>query len=263
MRPDLGADTDGPLRHGAAPPDVVADDLADGEQVGGADDDLPTVGVDLDDVPRFPVQARAVQTQAAALAHGEAMRSRVSPDHGPRRRVHEIPRRRAERPGQEAARITVRDEADVVGVRLAGDREAARGGLFPDPRLRRVAEREVCAGQLVGGQDTEDIRLVLRRVGGTVQLAPLGAVEDARVVPGRDPVETEGDRLVQQRRELDPLVAPQAGVGRAAGGVLGREVVDDIALEALREVPHVERDPQAVGDPPGVSGVLQGAAPSC
>ena len=57
--------------------------------------------------------------------------------------------------------------------------------------------------------------------------------------------------------ELDPLVAAQAGVRRAAGCVLGDEVLDDVALEAAREVPDVEGDAEHVGHPPRVTGVLQ------
>ena len=75
------------------------------------------------------------------------------------------------------------------------------------------------------------------------------AVDDLRVVAGGDGIEAEPERAVEDGGELDLLVAPQARVGRAAGGVLGDEVVHDVLGEPLGEVPDVERDPEDVGDP--------------
>ena len=61
-------------------------------------------------------------------------------------------------------------------------------------------------------------------------------------------------------RELDLLVAAQARVRRAAGGVLADEVLDDVLVEAVAEVPDVERDADHVGRPARVVGVLDRAA---
>ena len=80
------------------------------------------------------------------------------------------------------------------------------------------------------------------------------------VVPGDDRVEAERQRPVQHRGELDLLVAAQARVRRAAGGVLGDEVVDDVGVEPLGQVPDVERDAEHVGGPARVAGVLERAA---
>src|SRR5690606_6496308 len=70
----------------------------------------------------------------------------------------------------------------------------------------------------------------------------------------------ERQRPVEHRGELDLLVAPQARVGRAAGRVLGHEVLDHVALETFGHVPDVERDADDVGRPPGVARVLDRAA---
>ena len=86
------------------------------------------------------------------------------------------------------------------------------------------------------------------------------SLDEARVVPGADRVEAERDRAVENRGELDALVAAQARVGRAARGVLGDEVVDDVLAELLGQVPDVERDAQHVGGPARVAGVVEGAA---
>ena len=55
----------------------------------------------------------------------------------------------------------------------------------------------------------------------------VGAALDARVVAGGQRGAAERARALQQRRELDVLVAAHARVGRAARRVLGDEVVDD------------------------------------
>ena len=86
------------------------------------------------------------------------------------------------------------------------------------------------------------------------------SVDQPDVVPGGDGVEAERDRAVQQRGELDLLVAPQARVRGAPGGVLGQEVGDHILDEIIAEIPDVVRDPEQVTDPAGVERVLDGAA---
>ena len=67
----------------------------------------------------------------------------------------------------------------------------------------------------------------------------------------------ERDRAVQQRRELDLLVAPQARVGGPAGArTRPGSRRPRPRVKPLAEIPDVERDPEQVGDPPGVEGVL-------
>ena len=83
---------------------------------------------------------------------------------------------------------------------------------------------------------------------------------DPRVVAGANRVETEGQRAVEHRGELDLLVAAQARVRGAARGVLGDEILHHVAVEALGHVPHVERDPDDVGGAARVPRVLQRAA---
>ena len=60
--------------------------------------------------------------------------------------------------------------------------------------------------------------------------------------------------VVEQPAELEPGVAPHAGVGRPAAAILGGEVVDD-PLEVGGEVERIERNAEPVGHPPGVEGV--------
>ena len=77
---------------------------------------------------------------------------------------------------------------------------------------------------------------------------------------GGDGVEAHGEGALEEGVEFDALVAAHAGVGGAAGAVLGEEVGDDALLEILGEVPGVEGDAEDVGGPAGIGGVLDGAA---
>ena len=84
--------------------------------------------------------------------------------------------------------------------------------------------------------------------------------DDPGVVAGAHRVEAERHGPVQDRRELDLLVAAQAGVRGAARGVLGDEVLDHVPVESFGHVPDVERDADHVGGPAGVPRVFQRAA---
>src|ERR1017187_1671374 len=77
---------------------------------------------------------------------------------------------------------------------------------------------------------------------------------------GADRVETERFRPVQNGRELDLLVAAEAGIRGIAAGVLVDEILNDVGVEALGHVPDVERDADHVGGAACVPCVLQGAA---
>ncbi len=154
--------------------------------------------------------------------------------------------------------VAGRDEADVVAVGLVGDGQAAAGGLLADLRLGGVADREQRVTQLLGGQHTQHVGLVLVAVDGAAQ----PAVRQPGVVAGGHGVEAERQRAGRQRGELDPLVAPHARVGGLAAGVGRHEVVDHVFGEPVREIPDVERNVEHVGDPARVAGVfLRAAAP--
>src|SRR5207249_3308196 len=78
------------------------------------------------------------------------------------------------------------------------------------------------------------------------------------IVAGRDEV---GVELLAERpelAELQPGIADDARVGRAAGEVLVGKVIDD-AVELGLEVESVERDVEPVSDAAGIAGVDGGA----
>src|SRR5208283_3578064 len=82
---------------------------------------------------------------------------------------------------------------------------------------------------------------------------------DLGVVAGGDEIGLELLAVGPELAELQPVVADDARVGRAAGEVFVREVVDD-AFEVRLEVERVERDVEPVGDAPGVAGIERAAA---
>ena len=66
-------------------------------------------------------------------------------------------------------------------------------------------------------------------------------------MPRRHELRPDAVGIVEQLPELQPVVALHARVGRAAAGVFGDEVIDDLAELGL-EVQRVERNVELVGD---------------
>ena len=89
-------------------------------------------------------------------------------------------------------------------------------------------------GERLGRHVEQEVRLILAAIARARQAQDaVAAALDARVVAGGERVAAERARPRQQRRELDVLVAAHARVGRAAGRVLGDEVVDDARAELV------------------------------
>ena len=162
---------------------------------------------------------------------------------------------------QEALRITVGNEADVVGVGLVGHTQAEAFSLGAYPRLvGSVPQRQDDAVKLLGPHDGQHVGLVLEVVGTAVQLGSGLAINDGRVVAGAHRIEAELAGAGGQLAELHELIAAHAGVGGAPGLVLGDEVGDDSLLKFLSKIPHVERDADNFGGARRVAGVLDRAA---
>src|SRR3954470_8904691 len=254
--PELDLRDERQRRDLAGPRRPAGQHLADRGEVGRADRHRPGHRLDAEHVAR-PLVADA-DAEPPALADGEAEGAVVLTDRRPGRRVDDRAGPAAEPPGEEAAGVAVGDEADVVRVRLGRDGELALGRDRPHPVLRHGAEREHRRGQLFGGQHPQYVGLVLGRVHRPAQLA----VGQPGVVAGDDGVEPQRPGTVEHGGELDLLVAPHAGIGSAAGRVLGDEVLDHVLGEALGQIPDVERDAQLVGHPARVVSVLDAAAPA-
>ena len=77
---------------------------------------------------------------------------------------------------------------------------------------------------------------------------------------GGDVVGADAVGVVGQAAELQPVVAHDAWIGRAASRVLVDEVVDDVLLKLVLEVNDVVRDADSCGSGTGVLLVLDAAA---
>ena len=73
-------------------------------------------------------------------------------------------------------------------------------------------------------------------------------------MPGGHVLRPDAVGIVEQPAELQPGIADDARVGRAAGRILANEVIDD-ACELLLEVHRVEGDTEHVGHAAGVGRV--------
>src|SRR2546427_9647847 len=67
-------------------------------------------------------------------------------------------------------------------------------------------------------------------------------------MPGGDVAALQGVRVVEKVAELGERVTAHAGDGRPAAGVLGDEVTDHVAPEAVLQAHDVVRDAEPVGD---------------
>ena len=223
-----------------------------------ADRDLAALRVDAHDVERL---RRAADAEAPALADGEADNAVVGAQFvaveiddpagiagaGPQLLDH--PRI-----------VAVRDETDVLAVRLFGD------GHIEFPRhaaglcLRQAAQGKAQIAELLAGRGKQEIALVLGRIGGPVQFRPGGRLDPADIVAGREAVGVEVARHRHEVGELDRLVAAHAGQRGLAAQVAVGEIVDHALAEPGFVVEDIVREPGLFGDPAGVADVLPGAA---
>ena len=156
--------------------------------------------------------------------------------------------------------IAVGQEADLLAVFLLGHAQADLAGQGPDFVLAKTAHRQEHPLEQLPLDAEQHVRLVFAVVDAAKQRRPaIGAGLQPGVVPRGHEVGTHAVGIVEQLAELQPVVADHAGVRRAAGRVLGHEVIDD-PVELVLKIQGVKRNPQPVGNAPGVVGVGRGAA---
>src|ERR1700743_65120 len=142
MRPELHQALDRLCRCCAPGPDgALHGDLPDVELAGRAHRHRAGDGLDGQHVARTAVRRGPADVEALALPDGEAEGAIVLAEHGSLE-VHDASWGVTELAGEEAAGVTIGDEADVVTVRLVGDKQPATPGLLADLSLGRVAKRE-------------------------------------------------------------------------------------------------------------------------
>ena len=248
-------------RGGSGPGGADSGEVGDREVGAGSDGDGVRRRVETGDEARLAVGSGLLDAEALALADRVRHRSVVTPKHFAFGVLDET-RTHRDLVGQPGLRVTVGDEADVVGVGLVRHGETALGRLGAHFCLRcGGTDREVAVFELVGGEHTEDVGLVLGQVLTAVQFGPAFVVaEHLSIVAGGDGVEAEREGSVEEGGELDALIAAHAGVRGASGGVFGDEVIDDVFLEPFGEVPDVEGDVEHSRHAVGVAGVFDRAA---
>src|SRR5450432_1475631 len=91
-------------------------------------------------------------------------------------------------------------------------------------------------------QAEKEIGLVLARIGALAQNGAIGVLLDNGVMTGRYVIAIERTRLFPKAAELEFFIAHHARVGRAAGLVFARKIIDHDALELVGLVDHVMRN---------------------
>ena len=165
----------------------------------------------------------------------------------------------AQRRGRDEARVVaVGDEADLLRLGLVAFGRPSRSACGAHLVLGQVAEREPHRAELVAGHREQEVRLVLAGIDAAPQQAR--TVDDLRVVAGGEHVGADRARALEQRRELDVLVAPHARVRRLAREVRLDEVVDHRGAELGREIDDVVRDAEVRAHRARVLDVARAAA---
>src|SRR6187401_3050548 len=87
--------------------------------------------------------------------------------------------------------VAARSEANLLALRLVGDRQAELASLGTDLCLGQIAERQDGMGQRLGLDGEEEVRLILGRIGGSPELCSALRTDDPRIVPGGHPLRAE------------------------------------------------------------------------
>ena len=154
-----------------------------------------------------------------------------------------------------------RDEADVLAVRLLGDRQIEPAREFARLRLGALAERKAQEVELLARSGEQEVALVAVVLARAVERArAVRAAPRGDVVAGRQHLRAELARGDQEVAELDRLVAVDAGDRRLAAEIAVGEMVDHLLLEAALVVEHVVRDADLRRHHARVVDVLPGAA---
>src|SRR5690625_27380 len=205
---ELRLDLQPAMRCRPTPPGVDSSYGGHGQRLTRAHGPRPVDWRDVQNVPRLAIRSGPANLQAPTLADGKPMGSVVFADDRTVF-VHHRPGRLAKLVAQKACGITVGDEADVVAVGLARKGQTGPLGLLAHVALICVAEWEQSMGELVGGQDAQDVRLVLVRIDGAMQLRTLRTADHACIMSRTDRVEAPRQRAVEDGGEFDLLVAAE------------------------------------------------------
>ena len=222
-----------------------------------ADDDSVLLRQDLHDVDLFARRERKAAALADSIVDDAAVRAddiavKVEERAGLRRFSGAL--------DNDLRIITVRHEADVLTVVLAGVDETGFGCDLARVGLMQAAERKFDPRKLLLRQVIQDIALVLRRVDRFFEDIFLPVALDARIVAGRDILAPHDVRTLKKLVELQIAVAVDAGVRRDPVFVGVHKAVDDAGAELILEVEDIKREAQPVCDAAGILGIVERAA---
>ncbi len=156
--------------------------------------------------------------------------------------------------------VIVRNETDILTLRLLGSPETQGLCLFPCIVLSQFPQWEKEASKLPLGQLVKGIGLILQWVFTLHQHMTSVNEAKAGIMPRRQLVGAKANGPLQERAKLDPLIADNARIGSPALQVFLAEITDDFLFEKLPQVEDVMGDAQHLADPPGVIHRIEGAA---
>ena len=153
-------------------------------------------------------------------------------------------------PPEERAVVVAAEEARLLAFGAAGAAEAGGRRLRAGLRLRLAAEREPQPAERRRVDGGEHVALVLARVHGPGDRTAPCALDELRVMAGREPAGAHAIGEGKQLVEAEAAVAADTGVRRRAPRVGACERLDDRAAELLAQVERHVRQPSLVTGAP-------------
>ena len=164
-----------------------------------------------------------------------------------------IARARGEFLLEEDGEVDLPDEADALRVLALGSGQTLLRGDAPHLGLEQPAHGEECVAELFLRELAEEIALVLVGIAAREQAVDGAAVRCRRlvlaaVVARSHVVGAQPERFLEEDVEFDLAVAQHVGIGRAAPFVFGEHIVHHALAVVFREVRHVQRNVEPLGD---------------
>src|SRR6185312_1915709 len=147
---------------------------------------------------------------------------------------------------EEVAVVAPGEEARLLALGTARGLEARARGLGARLVLALLAEREPEAVEEARIEPGQHVRLILSLVVGAGEEQLPVALDDPRVVAGRQPLGAGALGEREQLGEAEAAVAADARVRRLAGRVAAHERLDHCAAELLAQVERDVRKPSPV-----------------
>ena len=152
--------------------------------------------------------------------------------------------------------IAIGHEADVLAVGLQGHRQSEFGGDLAHLGFGQATQREAQIVELRLGRREQEIALVARRIGGTVQLRPRRALDPADIMAGRQAIGAQVARDLEKVGELHAHIAFDAGDRRAPGHIFIGKVGDHRIAKPAFIIKDIMGNADAVGDRARVANIL-------